>query len=139
MLRRFERVFYYALLSFVLIAACLANAAEQMPRHNDEHQITTKLEQCMELIDQSVTRDFLGRGVKLNRDIDRLCHDGKRNKAQNQASEFALALARSTDVASYRKCSKLMPDESPELQKLVHRYSLSDLRFRHACEYKEPE
>lgn len=112
--------------------------AEQIAQTIDEQLITKKLQQCMQLVDQTVINVFQSRGKKLDREIEILCRSDKRNKAQNEAIDFGVELARSTDLANYRKCRKLMPGKTSELQKMMKRYFISDLRFRHACDYIKP-
>ncbi|PCI07420.1 MAG: hypothetical protein COB77_04710 [Gammaproteobacteria bacterium] len=105
---------------------------------NNEQYIEQKLQQCMRLVDYTVIEALKNRGLKLNNKIITLCHADKRNKAQNEAIDYAIALHGSLDLATYRKCRRLAPGEKTEVQVLAKQYFISNLRFTHACDLIKP-
>ncbi|MBL4711928.1 MAG: hypothetical protein JKX75_05425 [Gammaproteobacteria bacterium] len=105
-----------------------------------EQQTKQKMKQCMQLVDRTVLEALKIRGAKLNQELVTLCKGDKRkrNTAQNKASDYARELHSSLDLANYRKCRRLVPDKTTELQRLSKQYFISDLRFTHACDGLKP-
>ena len=97
-----------------------------------------KMQQCLSLIDKSVLQSFKDKGLKLNRDIKKLCHDKQRNQVQSQAVGFAVEIQRSKDMSVFRYCGKIIDQSSSTMGKIMKTYFASDLRYIHICDRHIP-
>lgn len=97
-----------------------------------------KMQQCLSLVDKNVLQRFKDKGLKLNRDIEKLCHDKQRNQAQSQAVGFAVEIQRSKDMSVFRHCGKIIDQSSSTMGQIMKTYSASDLRYIHICDRHIP-
>lgn len=110
---------------------------------NSEQQKSTdlrsqKMQQCLSLIDKNVLQRFKDKGLKLNTEIKKLCHDKQRNQAQSQAVGFAVEIQRSKDMSVFRHCGKIIDQSSSTMGQTMKTYSASDLRYIHICDRHVP-
>ena len=99
-----------------------------------EQQLADKMRQCMSHVEPNTLKAFEVKGLLLTGDIQSLCREGKRSKAQNLAYGFATEMHKSTALATYRLCRKIRPESDSVMQQLMKKYHVSVLRYKHACE-----
>ncbi|MBL4762838.1 MAG: hypothetical protein JKY93_09070 [Gammaproteobacteria bacterium] len=130
------------------MAACLlmlssALAALEPPSSPTDKNITVKqlaekMRQCLLFAEPGVLQAFENKGVRLDREIKRLCDQGERNKAQSKAYDFATEIYKSSSISTFRVCGKIRPELDSELRQIMKRYHVSALRYTHACEQINP-
>lgn len=95
-------------------------------------QLQSIKQHCFAALDQDQLKDYQSQAYELTKQIDFLCNESDRNKAQNLATGFAITLQKSPLIRQYRRCAKIPPSNHEILQK----YFVSDLRFTHICDQK---
>ncbi len=104
----------------------------------DSALLDKKMQQCLSLIDIDVIQRFNNKGSKLNKGIKLLCDNNKRNSAQNDAVGFALEIQKSKDLSIFRQCAKIVNQDSSAIMQVMKKYFVSDLRYKHICDYGKP-
>lgn len=127
---------------FLLFASATVYAGDvqSVPENTkvDSALLDKKMQQCLSLIDESIMQQFSSRGLKLNKSIPLLCQENKRNSAQNSAIGFALDIQKSKDLSIFRQCAKIVNQDSSEIMQVIKKYFISDLRYKHICDYGKP-
>lgn len=128
---------------FLLLIVSATVHAEDVTLSSENVQIDSelldkKMQQCLSLIDIGVIQQFNNKGLKLDKDITSLCENNKRNSAQNDAIGFALEIQKSKNLSIFRQCAKIVNQDSSEIMQVMKKYFISDLRYKHICDYDKP-
>ncbi|NNK96456.1 MAG: hypothetical protein HKP41_19080 [Desulfobacterales bacterium] len=90
-----------------------------------------KVQQCMEGIDQSQLNDLQMRAEQMKREIDTLCAQGSRSKAQKTALSFSKEIAKDPSMNQMRKCGELAQGAIPNVPTM---YDEKDMASKHVCD-----
>lgn len=90
-----------------------------------------KVQQCMEGIDQSQLNDLQQRAEQMKKEIDTLCAQGNRSKAQKTALSFSKEIAKDPSMNQMRKCGELAQDAIPNMPTM---YDEKDMANKHVCD-----
>jgi hypothetical protein len=127
---------------FLLVVSATAYtcdvSAYQNKSQDDSSSIEIKMQQCLALIDKDVLQRFRDKGLTLDKSIQLSCDKNNRNAAQNDAVGFALEIQKSKDLSIFKRCGKIVEQESSTITWLIKKYFISDLRYKHICDYDKP-
>ena len=76
-------------------------------------QAITRMQACMQTIDQSKLRELSQKSQRVQQEIKRLCAAGKRSQAQSRAIAYGLEMARSPLLKKVKKCTDYMKGAMP--------------------------
>lgn len=126
----------------LIVSATSIACAGDVTQSNENVQVDSallnnKMQQCLSLIEPGVIQRFNDKGLKLNKTIELLCESNERNSAQNDAIGFALEIQKSKDLSIFKQCAKIVNQDSSIIMQLMKKYFVSDLRYKHICDYGE--
>ena len=90
-----------------------------------------KVQQCMEGIDQSQLNDLQKRAEQMKKEIETLCAQGNRSKAQKTALSFSKEIAKDPSMNQMRKCGELAQGALPNMPTM---YDEKDMANKHVCD-----
>jgi len=90
-----------------------------------------KVQQCMEGIDQSQLNDLQKRAEQMKNEIETLCAQGNRSKAQKTALSFSKEIAKDPSMNQMRKCGELAQGAIPNMPTM---YDEKDMANKHVCD-----
>ncbi len=104
----------------------------QLPE--DMMQNLQKMQSCLESIDQTEVQALEQRSQALQAEIQSLCANNQRDKAQKMAMDFGNEVAKSRTVKQVAKCTKMMKGMIPEMPLLdfdrdFSNYNICDSQF----------
>jgi hypothetical protein len=76
-------------------------------------QAISKMQACMQTIDQSKMRELGKKSERVQQEIKRLCAAGKRAQAQSRAIAYGLEMAKSPLLKKIKHCSSYMKGVMP--------------------------
>ena len=96
-------------------------------------QVMQQVQQCMAQIDQNELNKLQARSEKFKSELDSLCSQGKRDKAQKKAFAFGREIASNKTMKQMRKCGEMAQGAMP-MDNMVKSYSEKDYKNRHVCD-----
>ena len=121
---------------FMIVILPATLAAQNYPNLNQTDmqnmmQKMQEMQQCMESIDQSKLEKLQGRSEKFKQEIDSLCAEGKRDKAQKRAMAFAKEISSDPSMKKMQECSKLAQGAMPNMPQV---FEEKDYSQHHICD-----
>ncbi len=126
----------YLTLCFLLIPTILFAANQGgMNQGNMQNmmQVMQQVQQCMAGIDQSKMNELQGRSEKFKKELDGLCAQGKRDKAQKRAMDFGKTMASDPTLQQVRKCGEMAQGALP-MKGMVESYDEKEYANKHVCD-----
>jgi len=121
---------------FIMLAYPVGTFAQNYPGMNQGDmqkmmQQMQKVQQCMEGIDQSQLNDLQQRAEQMKKEIDTLCAQGNRSKAQKTALSFSKEIAKDPSMNQMRKCGEMAQGAIPNMPTM---YDEKDMANQHVCD-----
>lgn len=126
----------YIILVFLLIpTALIAADPSDMTQGNmqDMMQVMQEVQQCMEKIDQSKLNELQIRSEKLKEEVDKLCAQGEKDKAQKRAIALGKEIASDPTIQQMSKCGEMAQGALPMMGN-VNTYDEKEYANRHVCD-----
>ncbi len=96
-------------------------------------QVMQQVQECMSNIDQTKLNELQTRSEQAKQNIDALCAQGKRDKAQKQAISFGKKITSDPTVQQMRTCGKMAEGAVP-MTGMVETYDEETFANRHVCD-----
>jgi cell division protein FtsB len=96
-------------------------------------QVMQGVQKCMANIDQTKLNELQARSEKINQEINALCTQGKRDKAQKRAMAFGKKIASDPTMQQMRKCGEMAQGALP-MEGMVETYDEKEYANRHVCD-----
>jgi hypothetical protein len=96
-------------------------------------QVMQQVQECMSNIDQTKLNELQARSEQATQNIDALCAQGKRDKAQKQAMAFGKKITSDPTVQQMRTCGKMAEGAVP-MTGMVETYDEKTYANRHVCD-----
>ena len=96
-------------------------------------QVMQEVQKCMANIDQGKLNKLQARSEKINQEINALCTQGKRDKAQKRAMAFGKEIASDPTMQQMRKCGEMAQGALP-MEGMVETYDEKEYANRHVCD-----
>jgi len=125
----------FTLLMIVVLLALPAYA--QNAPNMDEQSMQQMMEQaqkmqvCMQNIDQSRMPELERKSHAVEAEIKELCAEGKRDRAEQRAIDFAMEMSQDKDIQALRKCGELMQGVLPQMPFADYEQSAGS---KHVCD-----
>lgn len=126
---------YIILFVLLIPAALIAGNPVGMNQGNMQNmmQVMQQVQQCMEKIDQSKLNELQARSEKLKQEVDTLCAQGKRDKAQEKALVFGKEIASDPAIQQMSKCGELAQGALPMMSN-INTYDEKEYANKHVCD-----
>ena len=94
-----------------------------------------KMQECMMRVDQEKLREIEQRSQQFDAELNKLCAEGKRDKAQAKAIAYGTELAKDPTVLEMRKCGEMMQGMMPNMS-YIEKYQVDDEDYSssHVCD-----
>ena len=96
-------------------------------------QVMQEVQQCMAKIDQSKLNELQARSEQAAKEIDSLCAQGKRDKAQKRAMAFGREIVSDPTMKQMRKCGEMAQGALP-MDNMIKTYDEKEYANRHVCD-----
>ena len=96
-------------------------------------QVMQEVQQCMSKIDQSKLNELQARSEQAQQEIDSLCAQGKRDKAQKRAMAFGREIVSDPTMKQMRTCGEIAQGAVP-MDNMIKTYDEKDYANRHVCD-----
>ena len=96
-------------------------------------QAMQEVQKCMAGIDQAKLNELKNSSEQTKQEIDTLCAQGERDKAQQQAMGFAKKIASDPTMQQMRKCGEIAKGAMP-MTGMADIYDEKDYSSRHVCD-----
>lgn len=126
----------YLILFFLLLPTTLFAQKYGSMNNKDMQgmmQVMQEVQKCMANIDQGKLNKLQARSEKINQEINALCTQGKRDKAQKRAMAFGKEIASDPTMQQMRKCGEMAQGALP-MEGMVETYDEKDYANRHVCD-----
>lgn len=90
-----------------------------------------KVQQCMESVDQQELQELQSHAEKFKAEVDALCAQGKRSKAQKKAIAFGKKMSKEPAMKQMRKCGEMAQGAMPNMP---HIAGEEDYANNHVCD-----
>ncbi len=100
--------------------------------------LNKRMHKCMSFVNMKVINSLQEEALMVNSKVDFFCNKNDRNKAQNQAIGFAIKIQKSKDVSTLKSCEKIMSKPLSGVRKIMNKFFVSTLRYKHICDYDKP-
>jgi len=126
----------YLILFFLLLPTTLFAQKYGSMNNKDMQgmmQVMQEVQKCMANIDQGKLNKLQARSEKINQEINALCTQGKRDKAQKRAMAFGKEIASDPTMQQMRKCGEMAQGALP-MEGMVETYDEKEYANRHVCD-----
>ncbi len=96
-------------------------------------QAMQEVQKCMAGIDEATLNELKKSSEQTKQEIDTLCAQGERNKAQQQAMAFGKKMASDPIIEQMRKCGEIAKGAMP-MTGMADIYTEKDYSNRHVCD-----
>ena len=96
-------------------------------------QVMQEVQKCMAGIDQAKLNELKTSSEQAKQEIDTLCAQGERDKAQQQAMAFGKKIASDPTMQQMRKCGEMAQGAMP-MTGMADIYDEKDYSSRHVCD-----
>ena len=123
------------LIALLLPVSALAQTPQTMNQGNmqDMMQVMQKVQECMASIDQAKLQELQVKSEKMTKDIERLCSQGQRDKAQNMAISYGRKMASDPTLKQMQKCGEMAQGALPKMGE-VNTYDEETYASTHVCD-----
>ncbi len=123
------------LIALLLPVSALAQTPQTMNQGNmqDMMQVMQKVQECMASIDQAKLQELQVKSEKMTKDIERLCSQGQRDKAQNMAISYGRKMASDPTLKQMQKCGEMAQGALPMMGE-VNTYDEEKYAGTHVCD-----
>jgi hypothetical protein len=123
------------LIALLLPVSALAQTPQTMNQGNmqDMMQVMQKVQECMASIDQAKLQELQVKSEKMTKDIERLCSQGQRDKAQNMAISYGRKMASDPTLKQMQKCGEMAQGALPMMGE-VNTYDEEKYASTHVCD-----
>ncbi len=126
--------------AFILVvllapAGALAQNPGAMNQGNMQNmmQVMQQVQECMAGIDEAKLQELQVKSEKMSREIDSLCSQGQRDKAQKTAITFGREIASDPTLKQMQKCGEMAQGALPMMEN-VETYDEKEYANRHVCD-----
>lgn len=126
--------------AFILVvllapAGALAQNPGAMNQGNMQNmmQVMQQVQECMAGIDEAKLQELQVKSEKMSREIDSLCSQGQRDKAQKTAITFGREIASDPTLKQMQKCGEMAQGALPMIGN-VETYDEKEYANRHVCD-----
>ncbi len=126
--------------AFILVvllapAGALAQNPGAMNQGNMQNmmQVMQQVQECMAGIDEAKLQELQVKSEKMSREIDSLCSQGQRDKAQKTAITFGREIASDPTLKQMQKCGEMAQGALPMMGN-VETYDEKEYANRHVCD-----
>lgn len=77
-------------------------------------QAMQEMQQCMAKVDRGELQKLEAEGEEFSREIEELCKQGKRDKAQKKAIKYSKQIMKNPALKQMKKCTEITKDLMPE-------------------------
>ena len=126
--------------AFILVvllapAGALAQNPGAMNQGNMQNmmQVMQQVQECMAGIDEAKLQELQVKSEKMSREIDSLCSQGQRDKAQKTAITFGREIASDPTLKQMQKCGEMAQGVLPMMGN-VETYDEKEYANRHVCD-----
>jgi hypothetical protein len=92
------------------------------------------MQACMQDIDQSRLPELERRSHDMQDEVKSLCAEGKRDRAEQTAMDFAMEMSQDKDLQAMRKCGEMMQGVMPKIPPIGYERSAKN---KHICKTNE--
>lgn len=96
-------------------------------------QVMQQVQECMAGIDEAKMQELQVKSEKMSREIDSLCSQGKRDKAQKTAISFGKEIVSDPTMKQMQKCGEMAQGAMPMMGN-VETYDEKEYANRHVCD-----
>lgn len=123
------------LIALLLPVSALAQTPQTMNQGNmkDMMQVMQKVQECMASIDQAKLQELQVKSEKMTKDIESLCSQGQRDKAQNMAISYGRKMASDPTLKQMQKCGEMAQGALPMMGE-VNTYDEEKYASTHVCD-----
>jgi hypothetical protein len=123
------------LIALLLPVSALAQTPQTMNQGNmqDMMQVMQKVQECMASIDQAKLQELQVKSEKMTKDIESLCSQGQRDKAQNMAISYGRKMASDPTLKQMQKCGEMAQGALPMMGE-VNAYDEEKYASTHVCD-----
>ena len=126
--------------AFILVvllapAGALAQNPGAMNQGNMQNmmQVMQQVQECMAGIDEAKLQELQVKSEKMSREIDSLCSQGQRDKAQKTAITFGREIASDPTLKQMQKCGEMAQGALPMMGE-VKTYDEKEYASKHVCD-----
>lgn len=91
-------------------------STQNAPDMQNMMQVMQQVQECMAKIDENQMEQLQVQSEKFGKEIESLCAEGKRDKAQKQAMTFAKEVASSPVMKQMRECGEMAQGAVPMME-----------------------
>ena len=120
------------LVVLLLPVTALAQTPQTMNQGNMQNMMQ-KVQECMASVDQDKLQDLQVKSEKMSKDIERLCSQGERDKAQKMAISYGRKMASDPTLKQMQKCGEMAQGALPMMGN-VKTYDEKEYASKHVCD-----
>jgi hypothetical protein len=123
------------LVVLLLPATTLAQNPQTMNKGNMQNmmQVMQQVQECMASIDQAKLQELQVKSEKMSKDIERLCSQGERDKAQKTAISYGRTMVSDPTLKQMQKCGEMAQGALPMMGD-VKTYDEKEYASKHVCD-----
>jgi len=125
------------LLTSLLLLGSLAYSQDMSQMNQEQMQIMMqemqKIQVCMSKIDMSPLQALETEALRIEKEVAKLCQEGKRNKAQSKAISYANKIMEMPSLVQMKECAK-----NTAMEKMID-FNIDDFKGKHVCDDEKIE
>jgi hypothetical protein len=123
------------LVALLLPVSALAQNPQPMNQGNMQNmmKVMQKVQECMASIDEADLQELQVKSEKLSKDIENLCSQGQRDKAQDMAISYGKKIASDPTLKQMQKCGEIAQGALPMMGE-VKTYDEKEYAGKHVCD-----
>ena len=122
---------------FIILFSSTGFAANQSPMNQPNMQnmmqVMQQVQQCMAGIDQTKLNELQAQSEKFEQELNALCAQGQRDKAQKQALAFGRKMAADPTMKQMRTCGEMAQGALPMMD-MGKTYDEKEYANKHVCD-----
>jgi len=96
-------------------------------------QVMQKVQECMAGVDQTRLQELQDRAEQAKQEIDALCAQGQRDKAQKQAMAFGKEITTNPTMLQMKKCGEIAQGALPMMD-MSNMFDEKEYASKHVCD-----
>ena len=125
------------LVTSLLLLGSIAYSQDMNLMNQEQMQIMMqemqKMQVCMSKIDMSPLQALEAESSSMEKEIKELCHQGKRDKAQNKAISYANKIMAMPSLVQMKECAN-----NTAMEKMID-FDINDFKGKHVCDDEKIE
>jgi len=120
----------------IIVLLSLPAYAQNAPNMNEQNmqqmmEQAKKMQACMQNVDKSRFPELERKSRAVEAEVKSLCAEGKRDRAEQRAIDFAMEMSQDKDLQTMRKCGEMMQEVMPQMPLADFERSARD---KHICD-----